>query len=251
MQAADVAGDFVGQIERDGFAIVEDVVDTDTLDRLRQAVEALGEREEVLRRGSIYGVRNLLEVLPEAEEVAADPALRRLAESVLGPECFAVRGTLFDKNPAANWSLFWHQDSIITVREKRDVPGFSKWSQKAGVWHVEPPHDIFERMLTLRLHLDDCGVDNGPLRVLAGSHSNGWLDDEIDQWKQGSRETVCTVPAGGVVAMRPLLLHASSAAEVPRHRRVLHLEYAAEDLPGGLEWNVRIEGAGSDARQGV
>jgi ectoine hydroxylase-related dioxygenase (phytanoyl-CoA dioxygenase family) len=240
MQAADVAGDFVGQIRRDGFAVVEDVVDTQTLDHLRRAVEALGEREEVLRRGSIYGVRNLLEVLPEAADVAAQPALRRLAELVLGPWCFAVRGTLFDKNPAANWSLFWHQDSIITVREKREVAGFSKWSQKAGVWHVEPPHDLFERMLTLRLHLDDCGADNGPLRVLAGSHSSGWVDDSIDEWKQGTRETVCVVGAGGVVAMRPLLLHASSASEVPRHRRVLHFEYAAEDLPGGLEWNVRI-----------
>lgn len=240
MQATVVDGDYVAQIRQAGFAVIARVVDDQTVDRLRRAVEALGEREEVLRRGSIYGVRNLLEVLPEAAEIAADPVLRRLAEAVLGPGCFAVRGTLFDKNPAANWSLFWHQDSIITVREKRDVPGFSKWSQKAGVWHVEPPHDVFERMLTLRLHLDDCAHDNGPLRVLGGSHAGGWLDDEIDQWKQRGRETVCVVPAGGVVAMRPLLLHASSASQLPRHRRVLHIEYAAEDLPGGLEWNVRV-----------
>src|SRR6188508_2273732 len=99
MQAAEVAGDYVAQIEQDGFAVVEDVVDSTTIDRLRRAVEALGEREEVLRRGSIYGVRNLLEVLPEGAEVAADPALRRLAEVILGPQCFAVRGTLFHKNP--------------------------------------------------------------------------------------------------------------------------------------------------------
>lgn len=231
---------YPSRIERDGFAVVQNVVDDTTVARLRNAVESLGERDGVLRRGGIYGVRNLLEVMPEAAEVAAHSSFRELVTPILGGRCFAVRGTLFDKNPDANWSLFWHQDSIITVREKQDVPGFSKWSQKAGVWHVEPPHSVFERMLTLRLHIDDCSTANGPLRVLPGSHRGGWLDEQIDDWKRTSQEVVCTVPAGGVVVMRPLLLHASSAAETPSHRRVLHIEYAADDLPGGLEWNMRV-----------
>jgi ectoine hydroxylase-related dioxygenase (phytanoyl-CoA dioxygenase family) len=238
--AGDGIHEYVTRIERDGFAIVENVVDASTILRLRDAVESLSEREEVLRRGSVYGVRNLLEVLPEAADVARSPAMMELVRAVLGEVCYAVRGTLFDKNPAANWSLFWHQDSIITVREKRDVPGFSKWSRKAGVWHVEPPHEVFERMLTLRLHLDDCGERNGPLRVLAGSHGGRWLDHSVDEWKRSETEVVCTVSSGGVVAMRPLLLHASAQAESPNHRRVLHIEYAAEDLPGGLEWNSRL-----------
>jgi ectoine hydroxylase-related dioxygenase (phytanoyl-CoA dioxygenase family) len=231
---------YVAQVDRDGFAVAENVIDPATVSWLQAAVESLGERDGVLRRGGIYGVRNLLEVMPEAAEVAGRPALRNLVRPILGDACFAVRGTLFDKNPDANWSLFWHQDSIITVHEKRDVPGFTKWSQKAGVWHVEPPHHVFERMLTLRLHIDDCTSDNGPLRVLAGSHRNGWLDEQIDEWKRTRQEVVCTVAAGGVVVMRPLLLHASSAADSPSHRRVLHIEYAADDLPGGLEWNTRI-----------
>ncbi|MBX3444994.1 MAG: phytanoyl-CoA dioxygenase family protein [Planctomyces sp.] len=237
------AATYAGRIDHDGFAVIEGVLGNDEVSTLRQAVETLGEREEVLRRGSIYGVRNLLEVLPAAAEVAAHPALRSLVRPVLGDGCFAVRGTLFDKNAGANWSLFWHQDSIITVREKRETPGFSKWSQKAGVWHVEPPHEVFEQMLTLRLHLDDCGPDNGPLRVLGGSHRCGWVDDEIEDWKRSTRETVCTAAAGGVVVMRPLLLHASSASASPSHRRVLHIEYAATDLAGELEWNTRISGA--------
>ena len=36
--------------------------------------------------------------------------------------------------------------------------------------------------------------------------------------------------------MRPLLLHASSIAIVPTHRRVIHLEYASQSLADGLEW---------------
>ncbi len=228
------------QLDTDGYAIVPEVLAPARVQQLRQAVEGLGEREEVLRRGGTYGVRNLLRVLPEAAEVSASPELRRLVAPVLSERCFAVRGTLFDKIPGANWSLFWHQDSIITVRERKEVPGFSKWALKAGVWHVEPPFVIFERMLTLRVHLDDCGPDNGPLRVLPGSHRSGWVENELEDWKQRRREVVCTVPAGGVVVMRPLILHASSAAIAPSHRRVLHLEYAVDDLPGGLEWHTRI-----------
>jgi ectoine hydroxylase-related dioxygenase (phytanoyl-CoA dioxygenase family) len=238
-----VADWYVDQVARDGFDVVAEVIDGGTVVQLQQAVEQLGERKEVRRKGGAYGVRNLLEVLPAAREIAADPRMRALVEPILGPGCFAVRGTLFDKIPGANWSLFWHQDSIITVREQRETPGFSKWSQKAGVWHVEPPFAVFERMLTLRLHIDDCGADNGPLRVLAGSHRGGWHDAELDHWKQACREVTCTVPAGGVVVMRPLILHASSASTAPAHRRVLHIEYAVDDLPGSLEWNTRVYGA--------
>jgi ectoine hydroxylase-related dioxygenase (phytanoyl-CoA dioxygenase family) len=227
-------------IEDDGFRLVPDVIDAATVGALRRAVESLGQREEVRRRGGPYGVRNLLDIMPEAADLARSPELRALVTPVLGNACFAVRGTLFDKNPDANWGLFWHQDSIITVRERRDVPGFGKWAQKAGVWHVEPPFPVFERMLTLRVHLDDCGPDNGPLRVIPGSHRHGWLENQLDDWKARKSEVTCTLAAGGVLVMRPLILHASSAALVPSHRRVLHIEYAVDDLPGGLEWHTRI-----------
>lgn len=228
------------QIDRDGFTIVPEVLGPAAVARLRAAVEMLGERDDVLRRGGTYGVRNLLDVVPEASAAAAWPELRRLVEPVLSERCFAVRGTLFDKIPGANWSLFWHQDSIITVRERRDVPGFGKFALKAGVWHCEPPFAVFERMLTLRVHLDDCGPDNGPLRVLPGSHRSGWVEHDLQEGKGRGPDVVCTVPAGGAVVMRPLILHASSAAVAPSHRRVLHIEYAVDDLPGGLEWHTRI-----------
>lgn len=227
-------------IDRDGFSLVDDVVSPNEIAALRHAVESLGEREEVRRRGGAYGVRNLLDVMPEAAALAVSPGLHQLAAAILGPNCFAVRGTLFDKNADANWGLFWHQDSIITVRERREANGFSKWAQKAEVWHVEPPFSVFERMITLRVHLDDCGMDNGPLRVLCGSHRHGWLETQLDDWKRTAREVVCILAAGGVLVMRPLILHASSAAQSPTHRRVLHIEYAVDDLPDGLEWHCRL-----------
>jgi ectoine hydroxylase-related dioxygenase (phytanoyl-CoA dioxygenase family) len=126
----------------------------------------------------------------------------------------------------------------IAVRRKLDVPGFSAWSVKEGVTHVQPPTEIMERMITIRVHIDDCLEDNGPLQVLPGSHCHGRLSDaEIAKWSHSPGVT-CPTPRGSALVMRPLLLHRSSPAKVPSHRRVLHLEFAGENLPGGLEWNV-------------
>ena len=105
---------------------------------------------------------------------------------------------------------------------------------------MQPPAEVLAGMLAVRIHLDDCGIDNGPLRVLPGSHRFGWLDDEIDDWKQRVDPVTCTVGVRGAVVMNPLLLHASAAATLASHRRVIHIEYACADLPHGLQWNQRV-----------
>jgi ectoine hydroxylase-related dioxygenase (phytanoyl-CoA dioxygenase family) len=194
----------------------------------------------VRRRQGVYGVRNLLEISPEVRSLACDTRIRDLVAPILGDGAFAVRAVFFDKVPGANWSLFWHQDNVIAVNRRLNLPGFTGWSNKAGVWQVQPPVDILSRMVAIRVHLDHCVATNGPLRVLPGSHRHGWLDDELAQWKARVPEVVCIAKAGDVVGMCPLTLHASAAAETPKHRRVIHLEYANEDLPGDLDWNSRV-----------
>lgn len=223
----------------DGFAIVEGVIPPSRLAALIDAVATLGARQAVRERsGSTYAVRRLCETVPAVRDLAVLHDVRSLVEPVLGAKARVVRSLLFDKSPAANWKVPWHQDLTIAVKRRRDVGGFGPWSVKAGVPHVQPPVAILEKVVTVRLHLDDCGADNGPLRVLAGSHARGVLDAaRIAFLRQSIPETTCTVAAGGVVLMRPLLLHASSPADRPGHRRVIHLEFAAEELPGGLEWH--------------
>jgi ectoine hydroxylase-related dioxygenase (phytanoyl-CoA dioxygenase family) len=131
----------------------------------------------------------------------------------------------------------WHQDRTVAVREKRDVPGFGPWTVKAGVPHVQPPLTIMENMLTIRLHVDECQETNGPLRIIAGSHRAGFVDDKsIQSLTKEARPVTCIVPQGGAMLMRPLLLHSSARATKPNHRRVIHLEFAATPLTGGLEW---------------
>jgi ectoine hydroxylase-related dioxygenase (phytanoyl-CoA dioxygenase family) len=231
------ANQYAARIRDQGYSIHDNVISIEDVESLRQAIAALPDREDVRRKKSVYGVRNLLENCPAVRSLAAKPIVRQFATAVLGQDAFAVRAIFFDKVPDANWSLFWHQDNVIAVKQRLDVPGFVGWSQKAGVWQVQPPVEILAEMIAVRVHLDDCGADNGPLRVLPGSHRFGWLDDQLDDWKRRVSEVICTVGCGGVVAMCPLILHASAASETVHHRRVIHVEYASAQLPAGLEWN--------------
>lgn len=184
------------------------------------------------------GSRRIIALSPSLVHFLNAPIIRELVEPVLGSSFFVVRALIFDKSPQANWLVPWHQDVTIAVQHRKAVPGFGPWSEKAGIPHVQPPVSILERMLTVRIHLDNCGAENGPLRVLPGSHRSGRLSSEqIQRWLETAEAVSCCLPEGGVLLMRPLLLHASSMAHVPNRRRVLHLEFAADPLPSGLLWH--------------
>jgi len=220
--------DFVEQLESSGFAVIPTLLPADTLEALERVLP-----QSFVERG---GLRNLLDI-PAIAELAAGSALRAIIERALGSKAFPTRAILFDKTPVANWKVSWHQDLTIAVKERVEVAGYGPWSEKAGVVHVQPPVELLERMLALRLHIDECTAANGPLRVLAGSHRGGKIRDaEIPVWREKIAETVCLVPRGGALLMRPLVLHASSPAREPGHRRVVHIEYANCALATGLEW---------------
>lgn len=147
-----------------------------------------------------------------------------------------TRAILFDKTPDSNWKVPWHQDVAIAVAARHDEPGFGPWSVKDGVVHVQPPAEVLAGMVTVRVHLDDCAADNGPVRVLPRTHSLGKLSqDQIEHLRGQVTEVACTARRGGLLAFRPLLLHASSASSSPRRRRVAHFEFAAADLRGALD----------------
>jgi ectoine hydroxylase-related dioxygenase (phytanoyl-CoA dioxygenase family) len=220
-----------------GFAIVENVVDTETISSLLNALATIRLDGASQRAGKAFGIRNLLNVVPVARELAQSSACLDLVEPILGNSARVVRGVYFDKHQDANWKVAWHQDLSIAVRERIEVEGYGPWSIKAGIPHVQPPVEVLENMLTVRLHLDDADETNGALRVLPGTHKQGRLDArQIEYCKQHDTAVTCSLKSGGALVMRPLLLHSSTTAATPRHRRVLHFEYAAVDLPCGLSW---------------
>jgi hypothetical protein len=220
-----------GTINDSGYRIVSDVLDdAETADLLR-AIEALD-----LVRGRA-GARHLMQH-GAVRDVANDPRLTAIASEFLGPSAVPYRATLFDKSSARNWLIPWHQDTALPLRERRDgVAGWGPWSIKSGIIYAHAPATALSRVVAIRLHFDDSGQDNGPLRVLPGTHADGVLSESaIDRFVHEIPSVDCLVPRGGIIAMRPLLLHASSKADTDRPRRVLHIEYADSlDMPDGFQ----------------
>ncbi|MEM6552057.1 MAG: phytanoyl-CoA dioxygenase family protein [Planctomycetota bacterium] len=192
------------------------------------------------RRRDRAGLRDLFDTCPTTRDLLAEPGIIQPVTDALGPSAAAVRVLFFDKQPDTNWHVGWHQDLTIAVDQQADAPGFGPFSTKANVTHCKAPASLLENMLAVRVHLDDCGPDNGPLQCLPGSHTLGIIDppDIMSTVHAGTPQT-CTVPKAGLVLMRPLCLHASSPATAPHHRRVIHFEFAAVDLPQPLAWHQR------------
>jgi len=164
-------------------------------------------------------------------------ALGRIAASLIGGNSFPVRAVLFDKTPETNWSVGWHQDRTVAVRQRRETAGYGPWSVKGGIAHVAPPISVLEGMVTLRLHLDDCDEDNAPLKVALGSHRLGLVPaDEAANEAKRRQVLACHAKAGDVWAYSTLILHASERSQSGGRRRVLQVDYSASALPGGLEW---------------
>ncbi|HET6179402.1 MAG TPA: phytanoyl-CoA dioxygenase family protein [Candidatus Sulfotelmatobacter sp.] len=204
-----------------GFAILPEVFSPESVDRV------LKEISELEPRRSRAGVRHALGLAP-VTALARQALLLDLARAVLGANAFPYRATLFDKAPAANWLVVWHQDTALPLRERLDLPGWGPWSVKEGIHYAHAPAAALSQVLALRVHLDDSTAGNGPLRILPRTHNLGVLsDDALHHLSTRIVPVDCVCPKGGVLAMRPLVVHASSKSQTQMPRRVLHIEYAA------------------------
>ena len=168
-----------------------------------------------------------------ASELTKDQAF--IAAAGLGWAC--VRAIAFNKSPSSNWSLGWHQDRAIAVAKREDIPGFTHWSIKDGVTHVEPPFELLERMVTLRVHLDAVDDKNAPLLVADGSHRLGKVAEEgVKSLVNRSTVTTCHAEAGDGWLYATPILHASARSTMGRERRVIHLDFSRDALPAPLDW---------------
>lgn len=224
----------IERFQRDGYACLPQVVDADQCDALADALQILTEKEA---DPYAAGARDLLRRCEAVRRVAQSLPVRECVATALGRPARCVKALWFDKRPAANWQVAWHQDLMIAVAERHEAPGFSAWSVKAGVPHVKPPVEVLAEMVAVRIHLDPCDHDAGPLRVLPGTHRDGVLDEEQIRMQIESIASVdCLASRGGVVLMRPLLLHSSQRTIAPVRRRVLHLEFSPQPLLVPLAW---------------
>jgi ectoine hydroxylase-related dioxygenase (phytanoyl-CoA dioxygenase family) len=213
--------------QEQGFDVIDSVLSQSDCDFITSSLP-------ISRRA---GTRDLM-AHPVVRELAFDTRLLDLAKAVLGPSAVPFRATLFAKTEGTNWLIPWHQDTALPLVEQFDNPDWTSWSTKAGIHYAHAPSWALSRVVALRVHLDPSLSDNGPLRVIPESHRTGVLSDrEVLDYVQEHPATTCITDRGGILAMRPLLIHASSKSETETPRRVLHIEYA-DDL--NLKPGIRL-----------
>ena len=204
----------------DGFSVVRGVLPSEVVGALITSLDVIGDRR------TRAGARHLMRI-SAIREAASDPRLLEIARRFVGPSPVPFRATLFDKSLEGNWLIAWHQDTALPLRERIDRAGWGPWSTKAGVTYAHAPAEALEHVIALRVLLDDSATDNGPLRVLPGTHRLGVLADQSVAELAAQRAAIeCLAPSGSVIAMRPLIVHASTKSRSSAPRRVLHIEYA-------------------------
>jgi hypothetical protein len=220
-------------VGHDGFYIDDQVLSSDECNLL---IDVLSKS---CGKGNRAGIRNLM-TNPAVCSLAHDVRLRSLASRFVGPTAVPYRATLFEKSGRANWLVIWHQDTVLPLELRFDSKKWGPWSSKAGVLYAHAPTWALARVIALRIHLDASTELNGPLRVIPCSHSLGVLSEQdVIKRARDSEQINCLVPQGGVIAMRPLLIHASSKVNADLPRRVLHIEYI-DSLDLGDEIRIAI-----------
>lgn len=224
----------IHQLDSDGFAVMKNIyTDRETVALLRCIESAESHSDSFRKTNDLFAIRRFLQEVPAIGSLLFTPALRSVVRTIMGQDYFIVKSIYFDKPAASNWFVAYHQDLTISVAGRKETAGYGPWRVKPNQFAVQPPVALLELNYTIRIHLDDTTADNGALKVMAGSHAAGIRRTEtIDR----DRETICEVPQGGIMLMKPLLFHASGRSSNARQRRVIHLEFSNQALPEGLEW---------------
>jgi ectoine hydroxylase-related dioxygenase (phytanoyl-CoA dioxygenase family) len=219
-------------LQDDGYIVASAVVDSEQAESIKQAT-----KHAVV---AAAGTRNLLELgwcRDLVERIRSHSSIRpSLPQSPVAVQC-----TFFDKTEERNWLVALHQDLSIPVKERIEDTRLGVWSQKEGQHFVQAPVELLEQLLAVRVHIDDCGLENGPLRVVPGSHRYGRLGDAgARRLRDIQGEVTCAIASGSALLLRPLLLHASSKATSPRHRRVLHFLFGPQVVGYDLRWQHAV-----------
>lgn len=209
--------DLVDKFELDGFVAIDHIVNEADLLVLAEKCDSEISAE--------VGTRNLL-AFEWARELAQTLTQHELLKPLMPENVVAVQCNYFSKSMSKNWSVALHRDLSIPVKKQITSQQWSGWSRKEGVLYAQPPKQVLAEMLAIRLHLEDNNSENGALELVAGSHKN---------FNPKGCRCSCPVTRGGVLVMRPLILHSSTKLKTGK-RRVLHFIFGPEKLPDNAEW---------------
>lgn len=233
---------FTQDISLKGFAIIDHVFENEEIEAIVDQIAHVDTSQPSFRKATgVFAIRKFLQAIPGVMPIIFNRKLKTLIQELFGEDFFCVKSIYFDKPAQSNWFVQYHQDLTISVDKKIEIDGFGPWTRKLDQFGVQPPCEMLENNFTIRIHLDDTDKNNGALKVLRGSHLKKIFRPELIDHKI-EKETYCEVKKGGVMIMKPLLMHASDKSLSGYNRRVIHLEFSKSYLPEPIQWSelVRI-----------
>lgn len=227
-------------IVENGFTIINNMFSDEEVQNISEAIENIDTSKETFRKSEdLFAIRQFLKEVPEVQHLIFNDNLKAVISELFGEKYFVVKSIYFDKPETSNWYVAYHQDLTISVDQKIQLEGFGPWTAKQNQFAVQPPLDILENIYTIRIHLDDTDENNGALKVVPGSHAKGIYRPETIDWTIETEE-ICNVEKGGIMIMKPLILHGSNRTTNGKRRRVIHIEFSHRELPGGLSWPEKM-----------
>jgi ectoine hydroxylase-related dioxygenase (phytanoyl-CoA dioxygenase family) len=228
------------ELLENGFTIIENIYAENEINTILQTINRTDSLKPTFRKtNDLFAIRQFLKEVPEVTSSIFTKKLNEIIRTFFGGAYFVVKSIYFDKPEDSNWFVSYHQDLTISVNQKVNIDGFGPWTVKQDQYAVQPPLKVLQDNFTVRIHLDDTNENNGALRVIQGSHLKGVYRPETIDWSK-EKEIVCPVSKGGIMIMRPLLLHASSRTSNSKKRRVIHIEFSNQELPRPLQWSEFI-----------
>ncbi|HUP14323.1 MAG TPA: phytanoyl-CoA dioxygenase family protein [Niastella sp.] len=223
-------------LQETGFTIIDSVFTVEEVATIIATINNIATSGPAFRKTSdLFAIRRFVKEVPAISPLVFSSRLRNIIDQLFGSGYFLVKSIYFDKPEESNWFVAYHQDLTISVDQKKQVTGFEQWTVKNDQFAVQPPVALLENIFTVRIHLDDTDENNGALKIVPGSHRKGIYRPETIDWNT-EKEVVCKVQSGGIMIMQPLLLHASNRTTNNNKRRVIHLEFSNQLLPGELQW---------------
>lgn len=219
-----------------GYTIIPDVFSHSECNEILGQIEQADTDSGTFRKSAdLFAIRQFLKGVP-VKDVIFNNNLNTIIQALFGPDFFVTKSIYFDKPAQSNWFVSYHQDLTISVDRKSELQGYGPWTVKQSQFAVQPPLNILENNFTIRIHLDDADENNGALKVIPGSHQKGIYRPETIDWNKVT-EDLCKVNKGGIMIMRPLLLHSSGRTTNNNKRRVIHIEFSNQQLPEGINWS--------------
>jgi hypothetical protein len=224
------------ELEENGYSILADLYSNIEISQILACLENTEQNgNSFLKTKDLFAIRQLINNVPNLSDLLFNAKLTKLISGLSESQYFLTKAIYFDKPSESNWFVAYHQDLSISVDKKADLKNYSNWTFKKGQYGVQPPIEILQDTITIRIHLDDTDENNGALKVIPKSHLNGIVRVDSKDWDI-ENEFICKVKKGGAMLMKPLTLHASNRTTNGQKRRVIHLEFNKHKLTEPLAW---------------